>query len=232
MTTRTQRLLDIVQILRTHKYPVTASYLAEKLEISIRTVYRDIATLQQQGVDIQGSAGVGLILKSDHHLPPLMFSRNELDALILGLNWVKSHTDPALRESASQSLAKLHSVVPEPMKHHIEFQSLLTGPVDPDTDPTFLPEIRSALHHRKKIKITYRDKNDDLSTRILWPVAIGFISSARLLVGWCELRKNFRHFRADRIQTMTVLEETCPKSHAVLLKAWRDSQGIASPERY
>jgi predicted DNA-binding transcriptional regulator YafY len=117
---RTERLLELIQILRNYRYPVTANTLAEKLQVSVRTVYRDIAILQQQGACIEGEAGMGYILCSDYLLPPLMFSQTELDAIVLGLNWVKKRCDPELQSSASHVLSKIYSVIPNHLHQTIE----------------------------------------------------------------------------------------------------------------
>lgn len=121
--TKTQRLLALLQLLRCYRYPVTAAVLAEKLGISIRTVYRDIASLQQQGMDIEGSAGLGYQLRSDHLLPPLLFNQHELDALLLGLNWVRSLSDTNLNDAAQNALVKIQAVLPADLAHTLKYQS-------------------------------------------------------------------------------------------------------------
>lgn len=110
--TRTERLLELLQILRAQRYPITASALSERLEISVRSLYRDIKTLQQQGVCIEGEAGIGYIVKSDFHLPPLNLSHEEINAIILGLNWVSHNTDHDFKKTARNALAKIHAVIP------------------------------------------------------------------------------------------------------------------------
>lgn len=184
--TRTQRLLELLQILRAHRYPVTALTLSESLKISVRTVYRDIRTLQHQGVCIEGSAGLGYVINSDYHLPPLVFTPQEINALTLGLNWVYKHTDTDFKKDAKKATAKLHAVIPDGLKEHIEHQSYLTGPIEREC--WGFSDIRNSINERKKLNIIYSDKNDAVSSRVIWPVALVYMESCWLLAGWCEIR--------------------------------------------
>ncbi|MEF3091483.1 transcriptional regulator [Enterobacter sp. 10-1] len=228
--TRTQRLLELLQILREHRYPVTALTLAEKLGISVRTVYRDIQTLQQQGVCIEGSSGIGYIIKSDYHLPPLTFTPQEINALTLGLNWVCHNTDSDFKKIAKSTLAKIRSVMPDKLKEHIEYQSFLTGP--DEKDEAFFAELRHAINYRNKIEITYCDKNDRRSSRVIWPVALVYMEECWLLAGWCELRSDFRHFRTDRIVRISMLADKYNESRVHLLRKWRKQEGLSLDDEY
>ncbi|EPE2702254.1 helix-turn-helix transcriptional regulator, partial [Cronobacter sakazakii] len=143
--TRTQRLLELLQLLRSYRYPVTAMTLAERLDISVRSIYRDIETLKMQGVDIEGSAGIGYVLQSDYHLPPLMFDAHEVDALILGLHWVMRHTDPQLEAAARNAVAKIHAILPENLAQQINSPSLMVAPTGNEGSLRFLTDIRSAI---------------------------------------------------------------------------------------
>lgn len=228
--TKTQRLLELVQLLRCHRYPVTAQTLAEQLSISVRTVYRDIISLQQQGVDIEGSAGLGYLLKSDGYLPPLMFSRHELDALMLGLNWVSRHTDPELKSAANHALAKIQAVIPQHLSLAIDHQSLLIASRGEVVFETHLPAIRQAIHQRNKVSLQYKDLKDASSQRVIWPVVIGYFDRVRLLCGWCELRQDFRNFRVDRIEQIEISHEVYPGTRHQLLKRWKEYQQLRYPE--
>lgn len=228
--TRTQRLLELLQILRAHRYPVTALTLSESLKISVRTVYRDIKTLQHQGVCIEGSAGLGYVINSDYHLPPLVFTPQEINALTLGLNWVYKHTDTNFKKDAKKAIAKLHAVIPDGLKEHIEHQSYLTGPIEREC--WGFGDIRNSINERKKLDIIYSDKNDAVSSRVIWPVALVYMESCWLLAGWCEIRSEFRHFRTDRIKQISVLSTTYKESRAILLKRWRDTEGIGLDREY
>lgn len=228
--TRTQRLLELLQILRAHRYPVTALTLSESLKISVRTVYRDIKTLQHQGVCIEGSAGHGYVINSDYHLPPLVFTPQEINALTLGLNWVYKHTDTDFKKDAKKAIAKLYAVIPDGLKEHIEDQSYLTGPIEREC--WGFSDIRNSINERKKLNIIYSDKNDAESSRVIWPVALVCMESCWLLAGWCEIRNEFRHFRTDRIKQISVLSTTYKESRAILLKRWRDAEGIGLDREY
>lgn len=228
--TRTQRLLELLQILRAHRYPVTALTLSESLKISVRTVYRDIRTLQHQGVCIEGSAGLGYVINSDYHLPPLVFTPQEINALTLGLNWVYKHTDTDFKKDAKKAIAKLHAVIPDGLKEHIEHQSYLTGPIEREC--WGFSDIRNSINERKKLDIIYSDKNDAVSSRVIWPVALVYMESCWLLAGWCEIRNEFRHFRTDRIKQISVLSTTYKESRTILLKRWRDAEGIGLDREY
>ncbi|WP_058961748.1 helix-turn-helix transcriptional regulator [Type-E symbiont of Plautia stali] len=228
--TKTQRLMELVQLLRCHHYPVTAQHLAEQLSISVRTVYRDIICLQQQGVEIEGSAGLGYLLKSDGHLPPLMFSRHEIDALALGLDWVSRHTDAELKSAAQHALAKIYAVMPAHLSQGIDHQSLLIASRGEALFEQHLPELRQAIHTRNKISLRYKDLKDVSSTRVIWPVVLGYFDRVRLLCGWCELRQDFRNFRVDRIEEIVVEDENYPGTRHQLLKRWKDYQQARYPD--
>ena len=230
--TRTQRLLELLQLLRSHRYPVTAMTLAERLDVSVRSIYREIETLKMQGVDIEGSAGIGYVLQSDYHLPPLMFDAHEVDALILGLHWVMRHTDPQLEAAARNAVAKIHAILPENLAQHIRYPSLMVPPPGNDSSLRFLADIRQAIHQRRKLELVYTDKDGAASSRLVWPIALGFFDAVRMLACWCELRQAFRHFRIDRMQQVTISEQSCPQSRYKLLKEWKSAEGIAQAKTY
>ena len=156
---RTQRLFDLIQILRRHRYPVTGKQLADELDVSLRTLYRDIATLQTQGASIEGEPGLGYVLRPGFMLPPLMFSEEEIEALVLGSRWVARRTDKKLRLAATNVLAKISAVLPEDLRHQLEFSGLLIGPVktaiEHDDEKEIL--IRHAIRREYKLQITYVD---------------------------------------------------------------------------
>ncbi|QHS44704.1 YafY family transcriptional regulator [Klebsiella michiganensis] len=228
--TRTERLLELLQILRAQKYPITASTLSERLGISVRSIYRDIRTLQHQGVCIEGGAGIGYIVKSDFHLPPLNLSHEEINSITLGLNWVSHNTDYSFKITARNALAKIHAVIPSELKNLIENQSYLVGPSE--NNEVFFEDIRNAIKNRKRIKINYFDKKDSYSSRVIWPIGLVYMESCWLLVAWCEMRDDFRHFRTDKIQDIVQLDSTYSESRAVLLKKWRLKEGICEEKEY
>lgn len=225
---RAQRLLDLIQLLRRYRYPVSGKHLAAELGVSLRTLYRDIATLQAQGASIDGEAGVGYVLRPGFMLPPLMFSEEEIEALVLGSRWVARRTDKKLGLAATNVLAKIAAVLPEDMRHQLEFSGLLIGPakilVERDDDREAL--IRHAIRNEYKLQIDYTDVKGDSSQRIIWPLALGFFEEVHVIVAWCELRSDFRHFRTDRILALTSLETRYPKRRRTLLKKWREIHHI------
>ncbi|WP_263140311.1 YafY family protein [Pseudomonas sp. RIT-PI-AD] len=226
---RAQRLLDLLQILRRHRYPITGAALAAQSGISLRTLYRDIATLQAQGAPIEGEPGLGYVLRAGFVLPPLMFSDEEIEALVLGSRWVVRRGDPRLAAAAEDALAKIAAVLPERLRDTLD-AGLLVGPGQPvlegDVD---LPTLRRAIRQERKLDIRYRDQRETSSSRRVWPFALGYFEQVRMLVAWCELRQGFRHFRLDRIEHMTLCEQRYPRNRQSLIEAWRQSQGIGEP---
>ncbi len=224
---RTERLFDLIQILRRHRFPVSGTTLAQELGISLRTLYRDISSLQAQGAEIKGEPGLGYILKPGFMLPPLMFSEEEIEALVLGSRWVAKRADNKLKQAADNALAKISSVLPADLRHHLESSGLLIGPgnvLSASDDDIAL--IRKAIRSEHKLKINYIDLKDKQSQRTIWPLALGFFDQVRLIVAWCELRDDFRSFRTDKIKTLEIIETRYPKRRQVLLKEWRKINNI------
>lgn len=225
---RTQRLFDLIQTLRRYRYPVSGKQLAEALGVSLRTLYRDIATLQAQGASIEGEPGVGYVLRPGFMLPPLMFSEEEIEALVLGSRWVARRTDKKLGLAATNVLAKIAAVLPEDLRHQLEFSGLLIGPAKTlvERDDEREASIRHAIRKEYKLQMTYTDVKGDDSERVIWPLALGFFEEVHVVVAWCELRADFRHFRTDRIVTLVPLETRYPKRRQTLLKKWREVHNI------
>ncbi|KEA62876.1 Transcriptional regulator, DeoR family [Marinobacterium lacunae] len=222
---RSQRLLELLQLLRRHRYPVTGERLAQELGISLRTLYRDIATLQQQGADIQGEAGVGYVLKPGFMLPPLMFSEEELEALVLGSRWVAERADRELSDSANSVLSKISAVLPADLRQAMDANTLLIGPSGNNRlkgDEVTL--LRRAIRDGLKVSIDYRSLEERESKRTVWPFALGYFNEVCLLLAWCETRQAFRNFRTDRIQQLQVEAQRYPTHRFVLLKAWREEE--------
>jgi predicted DNA-binding transcriptional regulator YafY len=225
---RSQRLLDLIQVLRRHRRPVSGHALAGEIGVSIRTLYRDIATLQAQGADIEGEPGLGYVLKPGFMLPPLMFSEDEIEALVLGSRWVADRGDERLGVAALNALAKIAAVLPDDLRRDLDASALLVGPGASSAAETVdLAVVRKAIRSERKLEIAYRDERGAATQRTIWPFALGFFDRVRVLVAWCELREDFRHFRADRIASLVVTEFRYPRRRQALLKAWREMQGMA-----
>ncbi|KUZ82878.1 DNA-binding protein [Burkholderia ubonensis] len=221
--TRSERLLSLLQALRRHRRPVSGRVLAQELGVSIRTLYRDIASLQAQGADIQGEPGIGYVLRPGFMLPPLMFSQSELEALMLGFRWVAKFADAQLTSAASDALAKISAVLPAELRRELDSTTLLVGPrTIADREAVDMDDMRVAIRTERKLRITYAASRDKRSERTVWPFALGYFEDARILVTWCELRNDFRHFRTDRIVALARLDERYPRRRTALLKAWRE----------
>lgn len=224
---RAERLLQLMQILRRHRQPVPGKALAGELDISLRTLYRDIASLQAQGAHIEGEAGLGYVLRPGFTLPPLMFSEEEMEALVLGTRWVAERADPRLGDAARNALAKIGGVLPPALRHMAESSALLVGPGGSSSpDELLLFPIRSAIRAERKMAVRYWDLKGQETARILWPCAVGFFDQCLVMVAWCELREGFRNFRIDRIANLHILEERYPERRQSLLKRWRQQEGI------
>jgi predicted DNA-binding transcriptional regulator YafY len=225
---RAQRLLDLIQLLRRHRYPVSGAALAGELGVSLRTVYRDIDTLIAQGARIDGEAGVGYVLRPGFMLPPLMFSEDEIDALVLGSRWVAERADEPLSEAARNALAKIVAVLPQDMRDEVDAGGLLIGPGEPiAAGDAELGTIRQAIRTEHKLSIAYMDKNGERTRRTVWPFALGFFDRVRVVAAWCELRGDYRHFRTDRIAALRLSEKRYPRRRHALLKEWRAREGVA-----
>ena len=225
---RTERLFELMQILRRHRYPVNGATLAAELGVSLRTLYRDIATLQAQGAEIDGEAGIGYLLRPGFLLPPLMFSEEEIEALVLGSRWVAQRGgDSKLKFAAHNALAKIAAVLPNDLRYGLDASALLIGPGDPiGVNDEELVVIRRAIRSEHKLTITYVDSKNLETQRIIWPFALGFFERARIVMAWCELRQGFRHFRIDRILKLEPLNQRYPQRRQALLKEWRELHDI------
>ncbi len=195
--------------------------------MSLRTLYRDIETLKAQGAHIDGEAGVGYVLRPGFMLPPMMFSEDEIEALVLGSRWVAERADAPLGAAARNALAKIAAVLPLDLKESLDASSLLIGPGAPiAVGDDELPTIRASIRTERKLRITYADAAGSTTRRIIWPFALAFFDRVRVVVAWCEQRQDFRHFRTDRISSLTTLDARYPRRRQTLLKEWRLKEGI------
>jgi predicted DNA-binding transcriptional regulator YafY len=229
---RTERLFQIIQILRRRRRMVTGRELADELDVSLRTLYRDIAELVAQRVPIRGEAGAGYLLDSDFDMPPLMLTADELEAAVLGAAWVAQRGDPALSRGAQDLIAKLTEVVPAHLRPVLLDASLrpmsFRRPVEDVFDGA---EVRAAIRDRRKLQIAYNDVDDNPTERTVWPVSMGYMDDRRIVAAWCELRQDFRHFRTDRIVGLTVKAEQYPLAAAVLRRRWEAHMRDCASER-
>jgi predicted DNA-binding transcriptional regulator YafY len=199
---RADRLFQIIQILRRAARPVTASELAAELEVSPRSVYRDVADLMGQRVPIRGEAG--------------------LEAAVLGAQWVAGRGDAVLAAAARDLIAKIAAVVPERLRPFLEEPSIGAPPSPAlPADGLDIARTRAWIRCGRKIRIRYRDQQGQESERTIWPTIIGYAEAVRLLAAWCESRQDFRHFRTDRVLGADFLEEPCGLRAGELRRRWR-----------
>jgi predicted DNA-binding transcriptional regulator YafY len=228
---RSQRLLDLIQLLRRHRRPVAGAVLAEELGVSLRTLYRDIETLKAHGALIDGEAGVGYVLRPGFLLPPLMFTEDEIEALVLGSRWVAERTDAPLGAAARNALAKIGAVLPDDLRESFYDSSLLIGPGEPiAAGDAELATIRLAIRREHVLRIVYADQEGRETRRAIWPFVLGFFDRVRVVGAWCELRQGIRHFRTDRIRVLAPKEKRYPRRRAALLKEWRALERVAAAD--
>ncbi|CDN57946.1 Helix-turn-helix type 11 domain protein (plasmid) [Neorhizobium galegae bv. officinalis bv. officinalis str. HAMBI 1141] len=219
---RTGRLFELISLLRARRMPVTAQYLARELGISRRSVYRDIETLRSLGAPLDGQAGIGYRLGEGFFLPEFAFSSDELDAVILGLGWVRQRADPALAQGSERALAKILSARKNGPATNDAPPALVTAASASERkDPPQVALLRDAIRRQHKVAISYGDTHGRLSDRTVWPIAIVYFDDVRVLAAWCEHRSAFRHFRVDRLQLRTVSEERYPGRRQSLAARWR-----------
>ncbi|WP_398470168.1 helix-turn-helix transcriptional regulator [Tardiphaga sp.] len=227
---RADRLFQIIQVLRRTQKPLTADAIAAELETSKRTIYRDIATLMGQRVPIRGEAGMGYILESGFDMPPLMLTPDEIEAAVLGAQWVMGHADPALATAAKDLIAKIADTVPEKLRPFVlEPASRARPHFRGAMDALDMVQMRAHIHAGKKVRLCYRDESGRDSERIIWPIAVGYLEAVRLLAAWCELRSDFRSFRTDRAVTAEYLDEKYPERREVLRSRWRKTLAWEPP---
>ncbi len=218
---RADRLFDIIQKLRTAVHPLTAAAMAAGLEVTVRTIYRDIAALQASRVPIEGAAGIGYVLRRGFDLPPLMFTADEIDAIAVGARHVRRLRDPKLQQAAESVLAKVTAVVPEMLRPYLAAPPFYVseGGAAPITGVD-LSEVRGAIHQARKMSIDYADEQGRQTRRTIWPIAMAYYVDVSLIGAWCELRNDFRSFRVDRISSSRVLDEHFSPDHGRLAAAW------------
>jgi predicted DNA-binding transcriptional regulator YafY len=219
---RADRLFQIIQILRQSSRPVTAPALAAELEVSKHTVYRDVADLIGQRVPIEGEAGLGYLLASDYDMPPLMLTPDEIEAVVLGAQWVAGRSDKVLSNAARDVVAKIAAVVPEHLRPFILGPSVgAKPPIEEPEESSDTSKLRSAIRNGLKLRLRYRSEAGEETERTVWPVILGYAEASRTLIAWCELRQGFRHFRTDRIIEAEMLDEINGLRQGELRRRWQ-----------
>lgn len=228
---KTERLFAIMDALRRHRRPVTAARLAEDQGVSVRTLYRDIQTLIGLGAPIEGEAGIGYMLRSGFFLPPLMFSADELEALVLGARWVQAQPDVELSQAARNALGKIATASPDDLRDRIADTAL--WPIQVGGQDRALPLmslVREAMRTERALEIEYQDEAGSMSRRAIWPLQLGYYENKQIVAAWCTLRADFRHFRTDRITAADLTGERFGKRRSQLAKDWEQAW-LASREK-
>lgn len=203
---RADRLFQIVQLVRGRRL-TTAAFLAQRLDVSERTVYRDVADLLHQGVPIEGEAGVGYRLGRGFELPPLMFTVDEARALVASVRMAQVWQDPVLAQASQVALGKILSVLPNAARVAAESMAVFAPPIGLDaTVQTTLQTLREAAQAHRKVQVQYRDATDQLTQRILRPLGCFYWGKVWTLAAWCETRDGFRSFRLDRMVRVQLIE--------------------------
>lgn len=216
---RTDRLLRLMQALRSLPAPVTAERLAEETEVSPRSLYRDIASLRAAGAQIEGTPGFGYVLTEDIALPPMRFAQMEIEAISAGLSIVEAGGDPDLRRAAREALSKLRASLPEREQSQIlHAVTRVYRAQPPEAAVRDLSKIREASWKERAIEIDYSDKDGSATTRRIWPLAIVWMEQSFVVLAWCCLRQDFRMFRPDRISATRPTDESFRPRRAPLLR--------------
>ncbi|MEL6860534.1 MAG: YafY family protein [Pseudomonadota bacterium] len=220
---KSDRLLQLMQCLRTFSPPVKAQALSDELGVSLRTIYRDIDSLRRSGALIDGEAGYGYTLQEDPALPPMMFSRDEMESLVLGLREVVQVADPVLAKAAENALSKLKASLPERMRAEFEHAVLYAKRFHCRPEISIdIEALRHATRSEYVIEIDYVDGDENRTLRTVQPLAIVFFDRSLVVMAWCELRKDYRSFRIDRIERMTVLERSFRPRRVPMLREYLD----------
>lgn len=218
---RSHRLFDLMQTLRRHRRTVSGLALASELGVSLRTIRRDVATLQDMGADIAGEPGIGYILRPGSLLPPLSFTQEEIQALAIGAQWVTAQTDDKLTAAVTNALAKINAVLPPDKRPVLDDDTVYVAPPSKFPMSLNLSEIRRALREQRKLCITLSIEHAPKGEQLVWPIMLGLIGGNRSIAAWCELDSQFRVIGMDDIASAEVLEQVYPGNRRQLVKEWR-----------
>ena len=218
---KTERLFAVMDALRRHRRPVTAQQLADEQAVSVRTLYRDIQTLIGLGAPIDGEAGIGYMLRPGFFLPPLMFTADELEALVLGARWVEGQPDDGLSAAAKNALGKIATASPDDLRDRLATTGLWAAQgVWSRTSQPLLGTAREAMRTEKTLHLNYTDEMGNETQRPVWPVTLAYYEDKHIIGAWCTLRNDFRNFRIDRVHGARLGEEPYGRRRVILLKEW------------
>lgn len=222
MAKRSERLLLLMQALRRRRLPVAGQALADELDVSLRSVYRDIDTLRALGLGVDGEAGIGFQLRADTFLPPMSFGDEEIEALVLGLRTLVYGRDETLAASARDAMAKIEAVLSPERREEMIAVGLFALPSrgDRSAEGAVLSDMRRALRDERQVRIRYRSRGEDRTDRVIWPVALGYRADRETLVAWCTLRNDYRSFRIDGVEAVELLDARLPEPRRTLFHRW------------
>lgn len=227
MGKRSERLLALMQALRRRRRPVSGQVLAEEMGVSLRSLYRDIGTLRSMGAAIDGEAGLGFQLRADYFMPPLMFTSEELEAVVLGLRGLIYGPDGDMSDTARDAITKIAAALPPDRRREMEAVGLFALPRRRETEEgEVLADLRAALREEVQVFIAYEAADGDYTERVIFPVALGYDRDREVLVAWCTLRGDFRSFRADRILRLELTATPLPEPRRTLLHRWRMANNL------
>ncbi|MFT3709067.1 MAG: YafY family protein [Archangium sp.] len=222
---RADRLFQIVQLLRRSTRPLTADAIADTLETSKRTIYRDVEALISSRVPIRGEAGVGYVIDRGFDLPPLMLTVDEAEAVALGCQWVAAHADEGLARAAADVRTKVAAMLPKHLRSLLDDPAVGTPPRDEvENERVDLARLRQWCRGGKRLSISYVDDHGKSTTRNVRPFLVGYVDRVRVVIAWCELRRGFRVFRTDRLSEVIFIDERYPDDPAELRKRWLASR--------
>jgi len=204
---RGDRLFQIVQLLRTNQN-ITAQQMAQRLEVSVRTIYRDMKDLSLSSVPVISETGVGYSIDSSYSLPPITFNEDELEALLLGVRMVQSWSDRQMAAEATRVIEKIECILPQGLKRALQSKEILVPAFHVFSEEAdLMPEIRQAIKLQHKLHLQYKRADEQKSQRVIWPLGLFFWGKVWTVVAWCEYRVGYRQFRIDRIVKYSVLDE-------------------------
>ncbi|MPQ84217.1 YafY family transcriptional regulator [Pseudomonas sp. MAFF 730085] len=218
---RSDRLFELMQVLRRHRIAVSGRTLAQELGVSLRTIRRDVLTLQGMGADIEGEPGLGYVLKPGFLLPPLSFTEEEIQALVAGALWVSRQTDDKFAFAVKNALAKINAVLPLEMRPAFDDETFYVSSPSAPLSPIDLSEVRRALRDQCKLRISLALAHATIEDQVVWPIMLGFIDAKRFLAAWCEADDKFRVISLDDISQLEVLAERYSRNRRQLIKQWR-----------
>jgi len=226
MGKRSERLLALMQALRRRRRPVAGQILAGETGVSLRSLYRDIETLKSMGAAIDGEAGLGFQLRADYFMPPLMFSEEEVEALVLGLRTLVYGPDSDMAATARDASAKIAAVLPPERREEMDAVGLFAMPRIAAAQQPVLADLRRAIREERQAHLSYRDLNGEMTERVIYPVALGYYEDREVLVAWCTLRTDYRRFRIDGMTGLSIIEARLPEPRRTLFHRWRAANNL------